>query len=553
MKKGSVLLEIAGLSIDYETSKGSKAVLHDFQLSLNKGEVVALVGESGSGKTSAAMAALALLPSAASVAGIIKYRGRKLNSKNEPLIGRIRGRKIGLIIQEPMASFNPLMKVGEQVLEAVGLRKDASRIDKKAKVFELLTEVGLKEVPRIYGSFPHQLSGGQLQRVMIAIALAQDPRILIADEPTAALDLSIQKLIIDLLRKLQQERKMAMLLISHDLKIVAEIADRVLVMYQGRIVEAGDVATILKAPKSSYTKTLLACRPEQHLPKSFLPVLEHSIPNPQFSSPQKLIQPTNQAEIILKVQNITVNYRRQTHKGDFPVLRDVSLQLIRGETLGVVGESGCGKTTLGKAIIGAAPLANGMIEFTGTKETSGSPPCQMVFQNSLGALNRRLTVWQLLQEPFELIRRERRHKILPLLTKLLEEVGLSGEVLNRYPEQLSGGQRQRVNIARALAGNPQVLICDEAVSALDVTVQAQILNLLLSVQQQRGLALIFISHDMDVIRHLSDRILVISEGQIVEEGEAEQVFSNPRHQVTLKLIQSMSSYPLHTPKTKSIC
>ncbi|MGD8401476.1 MAG: ABC transporter ATP-binding protein, partial [Bacillota bacterium] len=297
----------------------------------------------------------------------------------------------------------------------------------------------------------------------------------------------------------------------------------------------------------------LACRPEQHLPKSFLPVLEHSIPNPQFSSPQKLIQPTNQADIILKVQNITVNYRRQTHKGDFPVLRDVSLQLIRGETLGVVGESGSGKTTLGKAIIGAAPLANGMIEFTGTKEASGPPPCQMVFQNSLGALNRRLTVWQLLQEPFELIRRERRHKILPLLTKLLEEVGLSGEVLNRYPEQLSGGQRQRVNIARALAGNPQVLICDEAVSALDVTVQAQILNLLLSVQQQRGLALIFISHDMDVIRHLSDRILVISEGQIVEEGEAEQVFSNPRHQVTLKLIQSMSSYPLHTPKTKSIC
>jgi peptide/nickel transport system ATP-binding protein len=553
MKKGSVLLEIAGLSVDYETPGGRKEVLHDFQLSLNQGEVVALVGESGSGKTSAAMAALALLPSSASIAGTVKYRGRKLNSNNEPLIGRIRGRKIGLIIQEPMASLNPLMKVGEQVLEAVSRRKDASRIDKKERVFQLLTEVGLKEIPRIYGSFPHQLSGGQLQRVMIAMALAQDPRILIADEPTTALDLSIQKLILDLLRKLQQERKMAMLLVSHDLKMVSEIADRVLVMYQGRVVEAGDVTTVLKSPKSQYTKTLLACRPERHLPKSILPVLEPNNSDPKTITPQKIVLPNEPGETILKVQNITVNYRRQIHKGDFSALRDITLKLMRGETLGVVGESGSGKSTLGKAIIGAVPLANGAIEFAGNKATSGSRLCQMVFQNSLGALNRRLTVAQLLQEPFELIRRERRNRVIPLITQLLEEVGLSGEVLNRYPEQLSGGQRQRVNIARALAGNPQVLICDEAVSALDVTVQAQILNLLLKVQQQRGLALIFISHDMDVIRHVSDRVVVISQGQIVEEGEAEQVFTNPQHPVTLKLIQSMTSDPLNPPQTKSIC
>jgi peptide/nickel transport system ATP-binding protein len=553
MKKRSVLLEIAGLSVDYETPGGRKEVLHDFQLSLNQGEVVALVGESGSGKTSAAMAVLALLPSSASIAGTVKYRGRKLNSNNEPLIGRIRGRKIGLIIQEPMASLNPLMKVGEQVLEAVSRRKDASRIDKKERVFQLLTEVGLKEIPRIYGSFPHQLSGGQLQRVMIAMALAQDPRILIADEPTTALDLSIQKLILDLLRKLQQERKMAMLLVSHDLKMVSEIADRVLVMYQGRVVEAGDVTTVLKSPKSQYTKTLLACRPERHLPKSILPVLEPNNSDPKTITPQKIVLPNEPGETILKVQNITVNYRRQIHKGDFSALRDITLKLMRGETLGVVGESGSGKSTLGKAIIGAAPLANGAIEFAGNKETSGSRLCQMVFQNSLGALNRRLTVAQLLQEPFELIRRERRNRVIPLITQLLEEVGLSGEVLNRYPEQLSGGQRQRVNIARALAGNPQVLICDEAVSALDVTVQAQILNLLLKVQQQRGLALIFISHDMDVIRHVSDRVVVISQGQIVEEGEAEQVFTNPQHPVTLKLIQSMTSDPLNPPQTKSIC
>jgi ABC-type glutathione transport system ATPase component len=539
MKQKRSLLEISNLSITYPTQTGKRDAVRNFHLSLKKGEVVALVGESGSGKTTAAMAVLSLLSDSAMVSGIIRYRGKILNLRDEYLMARIRGRKIGLIIQEPMAALNPLMKIENQVLEAVRMRKDALKIDHRQKVRELLVEVGLADIRRICGSYPHQLSGGQLQRVMIAIALAQDPKILIADEPTTALDMTVQKHILNLLKKLQQERKMAMILISHDLNIVAKIADRIFIMYQGSIMEEGDTASVLKSPQSPYTKTLLACRLGKYLPKTMIPVVQTyncQIGTPKYSETSDSSE--NQS-IILHVQKLSVNYRQGYRSTYLQALHEVSLDLRRGETIGVVGESGSGKSTLGKAIIGAIPLMDGKIEFWGGKMKKRARLCQMVFQNSLGALNHRLTVYQLLQEPFELILKESRSKVSGLIIKTLEEVGLSPEILNRYPEQLSGGQRQRVNIARALAGNPEILICDEAVSALDVTVQAQILNLLLQIQQQREISMIFISHDMDVIRHMSDRILVMKQGRVVEEGLAEQIFNDPRHPVTIDLIRSM--------------
>ncbi|HCO48791.1 MAG TPA: ABC transporter ATP-binding protein [Spirochaetaceae bacterium] len=550
MNNNESVIEALNISVSYISDAVKTTVLDNFSLSLCAGEVVALVGESGSGKSSAIMAMLGLLPGNASVSGTIRFHGRVFPAGNEAAFHELRGRGAGLVIQEPMASLNPLMKVGVQVMEALDLRSDASRIDKEAKLRDLLSEVGLKDERRITSSYPHQLSGGQIQRIMIGMALAQDPGILIADEPTTALDLTVQRKIINLLMDLRRKRRMAMIVVSHDLSLVSHISDRIIIMRHGKIVESGATKSVISRPSSNYTKTLLESKPGAHAPGTLIPVREDG----DSARAERggivnggRIEHRISDDVILRFNDVDVYYRKGFLSVPFRALDGVSLSLRRGETLGVVGESGSGKSTLGKLAIGIVRATRGCVELNGRVVMHADgvrihetlPSCQMVFQNSSGALNRGLRVGRLLEEPYRVLLGMSASLARKSVIDALEEVGLAPEIAGRFPHQLSGGQRQRVNIARALAGKPSILICDEAVSALDSTVQAGILNLLLRIRASRGLSMIFISHDMDVIRHVSDRIAVMERGRIVEENSANEIFLNPIHPVTINLINSM--------------
>lgn len=543
------VIEALNISVSYRSGAVKTTVLDNFSLALREGEVVALVGESGSGKSSAVMAMLGLLPENAEVSGNIRFHGRFFPADDEAAFCGLRGRGAGLVIQEPMASFNPLMKVGAQVMEALELRGDASEIDKEKTLCDLLSEVGLKDTNRITSSYPHQLSGGQIQRVMIGMALAQDPGILVADEPTTALDLTVQRKIINLLMDIRRKRGMAMIVVSHDLALVSHISDRVLIMRHGKVVESGATKSVILRPSCEYTKTLLESKPSAHAPGTLIPLQEALREGHEDNRAENggRVERRISDDIVLRLADIDAYYRKGFFSTPFRALSGVNLSLRRGETLGVVGESGSGKSTLGKLIIGVVRPARGCVEMEGRVVTrseglcvpGGRPACQMVFQNSSGALNRGLRVGRLLEEPYRALLGLSASSARKAVIDALEEVGLAPEIAGRFPHQLSGGQRQRVNIARALAGEPSILICDEAVSALDSAVQAGIINLLLRIRARRGLSMIFISHDMDVIRHVSDRVAVMEAGRIVEEDSAEAIFSNPRHPVTVNLINSM--------------
>jgi len=579
------LLQIKGLSVDFETEYGSTSAVKNVSFEINKKEIVSIVGESGSGKSVTALSILQLLqsPPAKYTSGEILF-SKKENKQTDLLklsdqqMRDIRGNEIAMIFQEPMTSLNPVQTCGSQVMEAIQLHEKKNKIAAKKKTIELFKQVKLPDSVNILNRYPHQLSGGQKQRVMIAMAMSCNPSILIADEPTTALDVTVQKTILQLIKNLQQQHEMGVIYITHDLGLVAEIADKVIVMYKGSVVEAGSVKDIFLNAQHPYTKALLACRPVLHSKGKRLPVVSDFLHEEKVNSQWSIVNsqeekfklitsnlPPGQAGIehrtsdiqsskpILRVNNLKVYFPvRKNFFGktlsEFKAVDDVSFEIMKGETVGLVGESGCGKTTLGRALIRLIEPTGGNILFDGKdiahiekKEMRRMrKDIQIIFQDPYGSLNPRITIGSAIQEPMKIHgllqnNKQRRDKVM----ELLEKVNLKPEHFNRYPHEFSGGQRQRICIARALGLNPEFLICDESVSALDVSVQAQVLNLLNDLKKEFGFTSIFISHDLSVVRYISDRIMVMNKGKIEETGTADEVYFHPKNDYTKKLIASI--------------
>lgn len=564
------MLNVENLTIDFynrDEKTWFKAV-KKINFNVKSGTVLGIVGESGSGKSVTSFSIMRLHDEhSAKITGGIDFENISLLHLSSNEIRQIRGNQISMIFQEPMTSLNPVFTCGEQVAEAIILHQKVNKHRAKQRTIELFNEVQLPRPEKIFESYPHQISGGQKQRVMIAMALSCNPKLLIADEPTTALDVTVQKTILQLLLKLKEDRNMAMIFISHDLGVVNEIADEVAVMYKGEIVEQGPARAIFEHPQHPYTKGLLACRPSTALQLKKLPVVADFLTGKTEDANAHLL-PTNQLtneEItsrrtilyaqkpLLELKNLCTWY--PIRNGLFgkateyiKAVDKISFQVFPGETLGLVGESGCGKTTLGRTIIRLIQSTSGSIQFNGVDITNIGKTAlrklrkdmQIVFQDPYAALNPKLSIGQSILEPLQvhgLLNNdsERKQKVIDLLNK----VGLKEEHFNRYPHEFSGGQRQRVVIARALALEPKFIICDESVSALDVSVQAQVLNLIRDLQREFGLTYIFISHDLAVVKHISDRILVMNKGKIEEEGFPEQIFHAPKADYTRKLIDAI--------------
>jgi peptide/nickel transport system ATP-binding protein len=518
---------------------------------------VALVGESGSGKSVTALAILGLLPkenSAVDPEGRIQYRDRNLLALAPAELRKLRGCDISMIFQEPMSSLNPLFTVGFQLIEVltehVGLRNRQAR----SRAIDLLREVGIPEPESKVDAYPFQLSGGQQQRVMIAMAIACEPKLLIADEPTTALDVTIQKQILDLIAEVQKRRQMSVLFITHDLAVVGEIADHVIVMRDGAIREQGPVGQIFESPQDSYTQALLLCRPQLARRPRRLPVIDDFLdraPAAAQDAPQRSRGLRGDEEIVLEVRHLGKSFYSRAGlfgKKEFKAVSDVSFKLAKGKTLGLVGESGSGKTTVGLTVMRLHQASSGQVLFDG-KDLLSMPPreamqykrrIQIVFQNPYSSLNPRFTIGQILMEPMQIHRigsgeQQRRD----MAYELFEKVGLPGASFFKYPHEFSGGQRQRIAIARCLTMKPDVLICDESVSALDVSVQAQVLNLLQDLQDEYGMSYIFISHDLAVVKYMADEVMVMNEGGIVEIANSDDIYLNPQHPYTKKLLSSI--------------
>ncbi len=528
----ATLLDVRRLGISFPGPTGPVRAVDDVTWRLEAGRTLGIVGESGSGKSLTGLALLRLLPAAAEVddASRVLYRGQDLLALPEDRMRALRGGALAIVFQEPMACLHPLLPVGRQVGEAV--RRHAARRDSKiqAQVDGLFAEVGLPEPDRIGRRYPHELSGGQQQRVMIAMALAGNPEVLVADEPTTALDVTVQAQILTLLRELQERRGLAMVFISHDLAVVSSMAHDVMVMRQGRMVEAGPMQQVLTRPRSQYAQMLIAARRRLHETSSDCQTCD-AAPEP-----------------VLHLDGLTVDYAgRGFRTAKVRAVDAVSLTIARGTTLGLVGESGSGKSTIGKAVVGLVRPSGGDIRLLGRSLAADRwrPPrafrrhCQIVLQNPYGSLNPRLTVADALMEPFVTLALRPPEGIRARMVMGLEEVGLDAEMLSRYPHQLSGGQRQRVCIARALTPEPTLLICDEIVSALDVHVQFQVLDLLKRLQKSRRLSLLFIGHDLEVIRFIADDIAVMHRGRIVERAGTRQVLEEPQHPYSRSLISAI--------------
>ena len=499
---------------------------------VHQNETLCIIGESGSGKSTTAFALLGLLPGSASLTGSIIYRSTEIVGLAESALNKIRGKKIAMIFQEPMTALNPVMTVEQQIVEPLVQHLGMSLNDAQQEALNLLEVVRIPDPEHRLKQYPHELSGGMRQRVMIAMALACEPDVLIADEPTTALDVTIQAEILDLLKGIQLERGFTVIFITHDLGVVARIADRVLVMLEGEIVEEGAARQIFNAPTHDYTKLLLSAA----LRADTIKVQE----------PDHVDSTT--IDVLLDVEEITKTYpgaRTSFLKPRKPIhaVRGISFKLHRGETLGIVGESGCGKTTLSRCVLNLVHPTSGRILFEGKDITDQNEAAwrdlrkrvQIVFQDPYSSLNPRLSVGRALAEPLKVHKGLSFQQALPLVKDLLSEVGLPEDAVDRYPHEFSGGQRQRIVIARALVLEPELIIADEAVSALDVTIQAQILKLLKDIQAKRGLSFIFITHDLAVLRDFCDRALVLYGGQIVEEGEVEALFTSPHEDYTRRL------------------
>jgi peptide/nickel transport system ATP-binding protein len=571
------LLQINNLQLDFVTEIGTTTAIKDISLSVSRGEIVAIVGESGSGKSVTALSVLQLLPGppAQYVTGEIIFSNDGINGINliqqpRQQLQSIRGNEIAMIFQEPMTSLNPVFTCGHQVQESIRLHQKVNAQQAKEKTIELFKKVKLPEPANLFNRYPHQLSGGQKQRIMIAMAMSCSPSLLICDEPTTALDVTVQKTILQLIKELQETEQMGVIFITHDLGVVAEIANRAIVMYKGAIVEQGTIQEIFTNPQHPYTKGLLACRPVLHPKGERLPVVsdfltpeggrksevrntkdETSLQNGQVQTPPK--ESLQTAPPLLRVQHLSVWFpSKKTFLGKpleyTKAVDDISFEVFKGETLGLVGESGCGKTTLGRSLLRLIEPTSGKIIYDGIDLTAKHrdelkkmrKDLQIVFQDPYSSLNPKLTIGTAIAEPLKVhgVIANKQQRVDRVI-ELLEKVNLDASHFNRYPHEFSGGQRQRIVIARVLALNPSFIVCDESVSALDVSVQAQVLNLLNDLKKEFGFTIIFISHDLSVVRYISDRILVMNKGKAEEIGDAEQIYYHPKKEYTKQLIASI--------------
>lgn len=554
------LLDIQDLVISFSREGVWNDVIKNISYQLEANQILGIVGESGSGKSVSSLAILGLLPDSISRIsnGNILFEGRNLTQTLQKDFRKIRGKQISMIFQEPMSSLNPSLRCGYQVEEILTEHSSLSKKEIKAEVLSLFEKVKLPDAEKIYHSYPHQISGGQKQRVMIAMAIACKPKVLIADEPTTALDVTVQKEIIKLLKDLQKETQMSIIFISHDLALVSEIADRVLVMYKGEIVEQGETNKIFHHPEHNYTKALIASRPSLDERLRRLPTISDFLND---TTPTEVITTAERtkrlAELyatapILEVRNVDkIYYSRMGlfgKKVGFQALRDINFSVYEGETKGLVGESGSGKSTIGNAILQLDKATSGQIFYKGTDITSLTEKqmktfrkeIQIIFQDPYSSLNPKMTVGKAIMEPMQVHKlyknnKERKQKTI----EILERVGLLAEHFSRYPHEFSGGQRQRIGIARTIALQPKLIVCDESVSALDISVQAQVLNLLNELKENFGFTYIFISHDLAVVKYMSDKILVLNKGQLEEETEADALYENPKTAYSKKLIAAI--------------
>ena len=581
-----MLLKVENLFVEFVQTDKTSRVIHDISFSINAGETVAVVGESGSGKSVTSLSIMRLLQEPpARISGkinlISENSSKNLLQLSDKAMCSVRGKDIAMIFQEPMSSLNPVLTCGFQLVEALQVHnKKMSTTDAKKRTLELFERVKLPDPERAFKSYPHQLSGGQIQRVMIAMAISCHPKLLIADEPTTALDVTVQKSILELLNDLKKEFGMSILFITHDLGVVKEIADRVIVMYKGRIVEENTATNIFSNPQHPYTKGLLACKPKMnerpeklHTVSDYMEVETlHTLQGEEdeltftekntalidyklvsdFETAQRFADLVAQKPLF-EIRNLCIDYPSKKNFWGSPTaythaVNNVSFDIYPGETLGLVGESGCGKTSLGRSLINLTPATSGSVKYKGEELTSASAErwralrrdIQIVFQDPFASLNPRITIGNAILEPLEVHKvltnnKERREKVF----QLLETVGLLPEHFNRYPHEFSGGQRQRICIARALALNPKFIIFDESVSALDVSVQAQVLNLLTDLRKQFSFTSIFISHDLSVVKFISDRIMVMQRGKIIETQAADALYANPKEKYTQQLIEAI--------------
>lgn len=554
------LIDVNNINISFFKDKIEKQIIKNISFSINKNEIVAVVGESGSGKSISSLALMGLLPKHVSkiTSGTIEFQEKNIVDLSEKEFQTIRGKEIAMIFQEPMSSLNPSMRCGKQVEEILKQHFKLSTSEIKAEVLTLFNKVKLPSPKRIYKAYPHEISGGQKQRVMIAMAIACKPKLLIADEPTTALDVTVQKEILELLKDIQTETKMSILFISHDLSLVSELADRVLVMYKGEIVEQGSTQNIFNTPKNNYTKALIAARPSTDFRLKQLPTISDFMADTVNNA---IISDTDRIKNhkilyaqapLLEVIDVEKTYLSKTgwfsKDQAFNAVDGVSFKVFPGETLGLVGESGCGKSTLGNAILQLDKATSGKILYKGkdivhlnrSEMRTLRKDIQIIFQDPFASLNPRLTVGNAILEPMKVHHIEssdlaRKEKVIDILKK----VGLDATAFDRYPHEFSGGQRQRVGIARTIALEPQLIVCDESVSALDISVQAQVLNLLNDLKSQFGFTYIFISHDLAVVKYMADQLLVMNKGKIEEIGDADIIYASPKREYTKKLIHAI--------------
>ncbi len=575
-----LLLEVKNLVTEFKTDDGYVKAVNDVSFTLYRGETIGIVGESGSGKSVTSLSIMRLIPNPPGriASGQIIYHTKDgkqidLTKLSEEDMRKYRGNEISMIFQEPMTSLNPVFTCGDQVAEAIMLHQKKTKKEANEITLKMFEKVKLPNPQRVLDAYPHQLSGGQKQRVMIAMAMSCNPNILIADEPTTALDVTVQATILDLMNQLRNEIESSVIFITHDLGVIAEIADRVIVMYKGKIVEQGAVLDIFSDPKHPYTKSLLACRPPLKIRLRKLPTVVDFMreENGQIIELPTSVSEAINAQVISKAETDARRERLLTGKTLLEVknlktwfpskknffgkttdwvkaVDDVSFNVQEGETLGLVGESGCGKTTLGRTILRLAPAESGEILFEGKNLLDMNASdlkdmrrhMQIIFQDPYSSLNPRMTIGNAIQEPMSVHgiyenEKVRKEKVI----ELLEKVNMKPEQYSRYPHEFSGGQRQRICIARALALNPRFIICDESVSALDVSVQAQVLNLLIHLREEFKFTYIFISHDLSVVKFMSDRMVVMNKGKIEEMGAADEIYNNPQQDYTKRLINAI--------------
>ena len=605
----SPLLEVVGLGIDVQRSSGPLRLVGDVSFRIDAGRTLGIVGESGSGKSVTAMSLMRLLPSQLRIAtGTVMFDGQDLAHLSEPQLRRVRGNEIGVVFQDPQNSLNPAFTIGNQMVETIRAHTDLSRRAARARAVALLDRVGIYRAASRINDYPHQMSGGMAQRVMIAMAISLGPKLLIADEPTTALDVTVQAQILSLLRSLQAETGMGLLIISHDLSVIAETADEVVVMYGGQIVERGHVVEVLTAPTHPYTEALLAAQPESTAKGMQLATIPGIVPNAEampagcrfnprcayalavcretapslvevigrettsvrcvrhdelflrgvgiaVEADSPVVARTKDADatILLEADGLTREYGlrggRLGRKSSFRAVDDASFVLRDGETLGVVGESGAGKSTVGRMVLGLTSASSGTVRFAGNdistqrgeERRTTRRDIQVVFQNPYASLDSTMTIGESVAEPLEVHHRGTKSERAARVAELLQQVGLDPSLAGRRPHELSGGQRQRVAIARGLALNPKLIVCDEPVSALDVSTQAQVINLLRDLQDRFGIAYLFVGHDLSVVYQISDRIAVMYHGRIVEMGPADEIYHSPKHPYTIALLSAVLS------------